>query len=167
MAENPYDAFPPEAQKSVEGLVWLGYLERTFTFCGHRFTLHTLQGEDDLYTGLLAKEYQETLSQAKAWAYANVAMALKAVDGDENFCPAIGPDPEAHARAKFNYVRRWHWPTIEYIYEQFAFLVREQIEAIRAVQDLSNRSLKPSTPSLDSLTEPGDSSESISTEDQT
>lgn len=164
-ATTPYDEFSPEAQKLVEGLIWLGYLETTFSFCGHSFTLHTLQGGDDLFIGVLTKEYQETLSQAKAWAYANVAMALRAVDGDVNFCPAIGPDPEAHARAKFNYVLKWYWPTIEYIYEQFALLVQKQNQAIRAVQDLSNRSLRPSTPSLDSLTAPGDSNESISTED--
>ncbi len=166
MSENPFSVFPEQVQKDVEGLMWLGFLEETFTFCGHRFTIRTLKGEDDLIAGLLAKHYEGTLAQAKSWAWANVTMALVSIDGDSNFCPPIGPDPEDHARGKFAYlVKAWYWPTCEYVYEQLGSLVRRQRDAIQAVQDLSSRSLHPSTPSRDSLIEPGDSSESIGGDD--
>lgn len=167
MSENPFSVFPEETQKAVEGLLWLGYLEETISFAGHRFTLRTLRGEDDLMIGLLVKEYEGTLSQAKAWAWANIAMSLVAVDGDPNFCPPIGPDPMDHARAKFTYVIKWYWPLAEYLYEQLAILVRRAREAIQAVQDLSARSLHPSTPSRDFLKGQGDSSASTDGEDQT
>lgn len=166
MSENPFSVFPPEVQKDVEGLMWLGYLEDSFSFCGHRITLRTLKGEDDLIAGLLAKHYEGTLAQAKAWAWANVTMAVVSIDGEPNFCPAIGPDPEDHARGKFAYlIGAWYWPTCEYVYEKLGLLVRRQRDAIAAVQDLSDRSLRPSTPSRDFLTGPGDSSESIVTDD--
>lgn len=165
---DAFDEFPEETRKAVEGLSWLGYMERDFKFCGHRFRIRTLKGEEDLMVALLSKDFEGTLGAAKAWAWANVAMAIVAVDGKTDFCPPIGPDPEDHARAKFAYVTgEWYWPLAEYIYEQYAALVGKQREAIRAVQDLSERSLHPSTPSRDSLNEPGDSSESISTEDLT
>lgn len=167
MSEDPFSVFPEDTQKAVEGLMWLGHLEDTFTFCGHRFTLRTFKGEGDLMAGLLVKEYEGTIAQAKAWAWANVAMALVSVDGDPNFCPPVGPDPMDHARAKFRYlITSWYWPTCEYMFEQLSVLMRRQRNAIKAVQDLSDRSLQPSTPSRDSLTEPGDSSESISTDNQ-
>ncbi len=166
MNENPFSVFPEDTQKAVDGLIWLGYLEDIFQFCGHRFVIRTLKGEGDLIAGLLAKDYADTLGQAKAWAWANVAMAVVSVDGDENFCPAIGPDPEAHGRAKFQYmVSNWYWPTAEYLFERVGLLMIRQREAIRAVQDLSDRSLPRSMPSRDSLIVPGDSSESISTDE--
>jgi hypothetical protein len=166
VSENAFSAFPVETQKAVEGLIWLGHLEETFTFCGHRFTIRTLKGEEDLMAGLLAKDYADSLGQAKAWAWANVAMCVKAVDGKTDFCPPIGPDPEDHARAKFRYVTsQWYWPLGEYIFERFSALVHQQREAIQAVQDLSNRSLQPSMPSRDFLTGQGDSPEPMSTDD--
>lgn len=165
---NPFSEFPPETQKAVEGLAWLGYLEETVKFCGHTFVLRTLKGDEDLMAGVLCKEFEGTLTQAKAWAWANVAMAVHAVDGRIDFCPPIGPDPAEHARAKFRYMTgEWYWPLCEYLYERFGLLVRRQRDAIKAVQDLSDRSLHPSTPSRDFLTESGDSTESISSEDQT
>jgi hypothetical protein len=167
--ENSLSTFPEDVQKAVEGLAWLGYLEETFKFAGHRFTIRTLKGEEDLMVGLLCEEFKEgNLARAKAWAWANVALAVVAVDGDRNFCPPIGPDPEDHARAKFRYMTsEWYWPLGEYIFEKYGVLVQRQRKAIRAVQDLSERSLHPSTPSRDSLNEPGDLHESTSTEDQT
>lgn len=164
---NPFSEFHADVQKTVEGLMWLGYLTKTFKFCGHTFVIRTLKGDEDLMVGLLCKEFEGTLTQPKAWAWANVAMAVQSVDGKTDFCPPIGPDPEAHARAKFRYMTgEWYWPLCEYIYEHFGLLVRRQREAIQAVQDLSERSLRPSTPSRDSLTEPGDSADSTSSDDQ-
>lgn len=161
-----FDQFPADVQKSVEGLVWLGYLEDTFEFCGHTFGIRTLYGNEELQASLLCKEYTDTLGQVKAWTWAHVALALTSVDGKQDFCPSIGPDEMEHARAKFKYVTtRWFWPVAEYIFTRFAVLQQNQLKAIEAVQDLSNRSLRPSSPLSDFLNEQGDSpSETVSDE---
>jgi hypothetical protein len=44
--------FPPEIREDVEGLLWLGYLEDSFDFCGHQFVIRTLRGDEELLAGL-------------------------------------------------------------------------------------------------------------------
>lgn len=163
--EGLFDQFPAQVQEDVHGLIHLGYLEETIEWCGHSFTLHTLNGEEELAVGLLCKEYAETLAQAKAWAWANVSQSLAAVDGDPDFCPPIGPDPMIHAKARFRYLLKWFWPTIEELYRHYALLVERQVAAIRAVRDLSNRSLENFSPFPDSSTEQGGSDEPEGQED--
>lgn len=154
-----FDRFPEQVREDVQGLLYLGYIEDTFEFCGHSFTLHTLNGEEELCVGPLCKEYSETLTQAKAWAWANIAVALGAVDHDPDFCPQIAPDPYLYAKAKFRYCLKWYWPTAEFLYNQYLSLVERQVEAIKAFRDLSPRDLESFSPSPDSLTAPGDSEE--------
>ncbi len=153
-----FDQFPPEVQQDVEGLIWLGYLEDSFEFCGHRFGIRTLYGNEELLAALLCKDYTETLGQAKAWTWAHVALCLTSVDGNKDFCPPIGPDEAEYARGRFNYAtKKWFWPLAEYIFTRYALLQRRQIESVGAMQDLSTRSLRPSSPLADFSKEQGDS----------
>lgn len=157
---NPFSEFPEQVQNDINSLMWLGYLEDSFEFCGHSFTLATLRGDDELNSGLVVKEYAETFSQARAYAWAKIALALVAVDGDANFCPPIGPDKREFARTRFKWVtERWYWPVAEFLYSRYTALELRQIEAIEAVQGLSTGSPPPSTPSPDSLNDKGDSPE--------
>lgn len=163
MIAGVFDDFSEEIQRDVEGLVWLGHLESEINWCGHTFVIRTLKAEEDLVAGLLAKEYIDSVAASKAWAWANIALALVAVDGDTNFCPAIGPDKVANARARFRWVtENWYWPVAEYLFACYLELVDRQKNAIREVEDLSSRSLNPSMPFADSLTEEGDSTEMTS-----
>lgn len=140
--ENPFDRFPEEVQRDVEGLTWLGHLSEDYEFCGHHITLRTLRGDEELAAGKVAAEYAGTAAEAKAYAWAHVGLALTQVDGDDNFCPPAGPDREAFARARFRWVSsRWFWPTCEYWFSQYVDLMRRQIKAYQAMQDLSQRSL--------------------------
>jgi hypothetical protein len=157
--------FPPEVRLAVDGLMYLGYLTDSFSFAGHKFSIRTLYGNEELLADKLVKEYIETTGQARAYAWSRVALALISVDGREDFCPPIGPDEWEYAQGRFQYVTsKWFWPLGEYIFNRFAELQQRQVEAIRAVQDLSTRSLRNSTPSPDSLTEPGDSNNETSTD---
>lgn len=157
---DPFAEFDPRVREDVDGLIWLGYLEDEFSFCGHHFVIHTLKGDDELNAGLVAKEYVETFSQARAWAWAKVCLALSAVDGNPNFCPPIGPDKKAFARARFAWcTSQWHWPLTEYIYGRYVDLEARQLAALRALESLSQGSLPNSTLFADSSTEPGDLSE--------
>lgn len=162
--QDLFDEFDERIKADVDGLIWLGYLEEEVQFCGHSFILRTLKGEDELNAGIVSKEYVETLGQARAWAWAKIALALTSVDNDLNFCPPIGPDKKEFARARFKYVTsNWYWPLGEYLFEQLVILEGRQINAIRALQNLSKRSLPNSTPSQGSLIEQGDSTEAPKT----
>lgn len=144
------DQFPPHIQDAVDGLAWLGHIESTVRWCGHSFTLQTLKAGEELEAALIAKEYQETFGQVKASAWAHLAMAVVAVDGDKNFCPPIGPDIRTHGRAKFNYMtENWYWPTGEFLFNEYVDLVRRQAEALDALENLSLRSQSRSETSQD------------------
>lgn len=161
---SPNSLFPPESAQSVDGLAYLGHLDSEIAFCGHRFLLRTLKANEELEASLLAKDYQDSFGQVKAHAWAHLAAALIAVDGEENFCPAIGPDPRQHLRAKFHYItENWYWPVGEYLFSRYVELVQRQVEAIQAVEDLSHRSLTNSWHMSDSLTK-RDASETTPTD---
>lgn len=146
------DEFPPEVSEAVDGLAWLGHLETTVHFCGHSFTLQTLKAGEELEASLLAKEFQETFGQVKAQAWAHLAMAVVAVDGNYDFCPPIGPDIRKHGQAKFSYITsNWYWPIGEYLFGEYVQLVQRQVEALDALEDLSSRNLRNSWPTEDSL----------------
>lgn len=158
--KDPFAEFDPRVREDVDGLIWLGHLEDEFDFCGHHFVLHTLKGDDELNAGLVAKEYTETFSQARAWAWAKISLALQAVDGDYDFCPAIGPDKRSFARARFAYcTSNWYWPLAEYIFGRYAELEARQLAALRAIESLSQGSPQNSTLFVGSSTEQGDSSD--------
>jgi hypothetical protein len=163
---SPFNTFKPETKEAVEGLLWLGYLEDHFEFCQHNFTIRTLYGDEELIAAKLCQEYTETLGQAKAWAWAHVALCLVSVDGKTDWCPPIGPDREGWARARFQYVTsKWFYPTGEYIFNRYAILVNKQRQAIEGIQDLSNGSRRPSMPSQDSFTKQGTSPDTTPSED--
>lgn len=152
------DEFPPEVRDDVDGLLWLGYLDDDFEFCGHTFTICTMRGEDELLAALVSKDYVDSLGQHKAWTWANIAMCLFAVDGDEDFCPPIGPDKRQHARARFQYcTSNWYWPVAMAIYERYAALLERQNAAFEAIQSLSQRSPTISSALPDSFIEKADS----------
>ena len=137
--------------------MWLGHLEKEINRWGHTWVIRTLKGSEELQASLLAKEYQDTFGQVKAWAWAQLAHAIVSVDGDENWCPPIGPDPMSNSRAKFRYMtENWYWPIGDYLFGQYAILVQSQDDAMREVQNLSERSLPSSMPSVDFSTEAGD-----------
>jgi hypothetical protein len=150
--------FPSQVREDVEGLMWLGYLEDEFDFCGHHFVIRTLRGDEELLAALVTKEYIETMGQARAWEWAIVAMALISVDWDEAFCPPVGRDPRSYARARFHYcTNKWFYPLANFLYKQYAKLLVRQKDAMEAMEDLSQGSLSMFTPSPGSLTDRADS----------
>lgn len=157
--EDTFAKFPEETRQAVDGLMWLGHLEKEVELGGHTFGLRTLKADEELIVGQLAKDYIDSMEQAKAWAWAHVALALTSVDGDLNFCPPIGPDKLANGRARFRYVTQWYWPVGEYLYGEYAQLLQRQADAMEAVQDLSPGSLSTFSPYPGSLIAQDDSPE--------
>ena len=135
------DEFSEDVAESVDGLLWLGYLEDKIEFCGHEFVIRTLRLEEEMLAGLITKEYAESMSEAKAFVTAQVALSLVSVDGDESFCPAAGPSSKDYARARFNYVaKNWYEPTVAFIYTKYADLLERQAESLREMDFLSKES---------------------------
>lgn len=156
--EGLFDQFPEQVQEDVTGLLYLGHLEATVSQWGHTWVLRTLKGEEELLASLVCKDYTDTLGQAKAWAWANVCLALESVDGDSDFCLPIGPDQQTNAKARFRYcTSRWYWPVAEHLFREYVGLVERQVAAFSALRDLSERNRPTSLPSPDSSNEQGDS----------
>lgn len=167
---NPWDTgdgeahslsdFPPEVREDVEGLMWLGHLEKEFQFCGHTFTLKTLKGDEELLASLVCKEFNETLGQARAWIWALLGQSITSIDGDTEFCPEISTNRLENARAKFSYLSgNWYWPTAAFLNARYNELIERQTTAIEAMEDLFSRSPLMSMPFAGSSTEQGDSEE--------
>lgn len=152
------DRFPDEVAEDVDGLIWLGYLENSVEFCGHDFVIRTLRMEEEMLAALISKDYIDTLGQAKAWITAQVALSLVSVDGDDAFCPPAGPDKKNYARARFKYVSsNWFEPTINFLYSEYANLIKKQADALEEMENLSQESRITFTASPDSLTDRADS----------
>lgn len=163
---NPLEEFDPQVRADVEGLIHLGAISADVEFCGHEFTLRTLRvGEEFAAAAAVPESVRGTLKEAHAFATAEVALALQVVDGDDAFCPQTGPDEDAFAKARFNWVKkRWFWPLLDFLYAEYAKLKERQLDAIRAMQDLSARNLPTFSPLADSLSGPGISRAETATE---
>lgn len=165
-ARDPFEDLAPDVHAAVDGLIYLGELTEEVTFCGHTFGLRTLRADEEIAAAKVVEPFKDTVKAADAWAAANVALALTHVDGDESFCPAAGPSKSSYALARFQYITsNWYQPTIDFLFGAYARLLDKQIEAIRAVQDLSERNLGMFSPSLGSSTEQGTSEEQIRVEE--
>lgn len=153
---NDLAEFPPEVRLNVEGLLYLGELTDSVTFCGHHFTLRTLRTHEELAAAHACQEYTSSIKAPDAWIAAQVGLALVAVDGDDAFCPPAGPSDAVFAKARFQYItENWYWPTIHYLYQFYVTLQEKQLAAYRAMQDLSPRS-RPSSSDWGGSFEPAD-----------
>lgn len=145
------ESLPPDVRQDANDLQWLGYVEDSFDFAGHRFMLRTLYGEEELLAAVICKRFMETLGQHKAYGWALVSLALTSVDDDPDFCPQVSVDPEMYAKARFQYcTRNWHWPVCKFLYSAYAELLQRQEAAIEAMENLSEGSLPTSMPFADS-----------------
>lgn len=160
--EDPFAAFPEAVRQDIDGLIWLGYLEETFSWCGHDFVVRTLRGDEELLAGLVMKDFTETVGQGKAHVWATIALALVAVDGAEDFCPPASPNKKDYARARFQWVTtNWFWPLALFVYNKYTDLLRRQQEALDALEDFCAGSPLTDLPSLGSLTDRASSEEDI------
>lgn len=140
--------------------MWLGHLESEVNRWGHSWVLRTLKANEELEASLIAKEFQDTYGQVKASIWATLAGAIAAVDGQEDFCPVIGPNSRDNLRARFHFIAdNWYWPVAEFLFGEYTALIKKQAEALDAIDSLSQRSLRTSWPSQDSSKEQGDSEE--------
>lgn len=162
---DPLQLFPEKIRDAVQGLAYLGQLSEEVHFCGHSFGLRTLRASDKFAVSIALQPFRNTVYEVEIFQAAHVAMALTSVDGDEDFCPPIGPNVEEFAKARLNYVLNgpdgkggWYEPTIHFLWNRLAILEGIANEAIAELDRLSTRSQPSnSSPWLGSSTEPGNS----------
>lgn len=124
-----------DADKVVE-LVNLGALSSEVDFCGHTFGLRTLRVDEEVAVGAALGSYEGNLKDAQVWGAMHIGMALTHVDGDQDFCPAVGPNKTDFAKARFRWVTsQWYMPTVSFLYEEYTKLLVEQNKVTKVVQD--------------------------------
>lgn len=151
---DPFALFSPQIQIAVRGLTFIGHLEREIEFCGHTFSLRTLYPSEKAAAAIAIQPWRGTIEEASAWTNVQVGLSLQSVDNVPDFCDAIGPDLNEFARARLNFVNKWHQPTLSYLYARYLELESEALDGIRELRDLSERNRAPSQPSPDSLIVP-------------
>jgi hypothetical protein len=157
---DPLTLFPSNIQKAVEGLMYIGQLTETVSFCGHRFGLRTLRPQHKYAIAQVLQPYRNTIMEVDIFQNATVATALTHVDGKHDFCPPIGPEIESFVAGRLNYVSNnetgWFPQTLEFLWARYVLLEATATEAIAELHRLSQRSQPiTSSPWLDSLAEQG------------
>lgn len=153
---DPFALFSEQIRFAVRGLTYIGHLDKEVDFCGHTFRLRTLYPSEKAAISIIVQPWRASISEGEVWANAQVALSLQSVDGENDFCPAVGPDLNDFAKTRLNYVaKQWYQPTLSYLYARYLELEQEALDGIRELQDFSERNRVPSPPLPDSLTEPG------------
>jgi|SRR6516162_1451703 hypothetical protein len=151
----------PKWENDFHGLLYLGKLVGSFSWCGHKIAIHTLCIDEELIIAGLTKEWMDTLGATKAYATAVAALCVDSIDGQPMPVPLgeTGDGPagtDQWARERFRYARRWFEPTIDAIFTRHL-----QLEA--RVRELLGDLGKESTPG-DSTPGPNGSSGSQTAE---
>lgn len=169
---DPLALFPEEIRRPVAGLMYLGQLTETVNFCGHSFGIRTLRPADKFAISIVLQPYRNTIFEVDVFQALHVGLALTEVDGDQNFCPPIGPNLEDLARARLNYLSGgkngeggWYPPTIEFLWSRYMLLEALATKGIQELDSLS-RGGQPTNlpPWLDSLIAQGTSTDETSSE---
>lgn len=124
--------FDPRYREPLSGMIYIGRLEDTFDWGGHRFVVRTLTLGEQIEAGLLIKPTLGTRVEMKAHQAATVAAGLISVDGNPLMLP-IG-NAEIEHRDKYQYLmKNWHAPTIDVVYSRIYRLelrARELVDAL-------------------------------------
>jgi hypothetical protein len=156
---DPIALFSEAVRTPVEGLIYLGQLSEIIDFCGHTFGLRTLLPQDKFAISAVLQPYRNTIMEVDAFQAAHVAVALTEIDGNPDFCSPIGPGIESATKGRLNWVsQNLYPPTIEFLWNHYAFLTAKALQAMQELDRLSKGS-QPSNlpPWLDSLTAQGTS----------
>lgn len=147
---DPLALFPQEIRIPVSGLMHLGYLSETVTFCGHTFTLETIRPYVKYSIAQALEPYRNTLQEPEVYAALHVGMALTSVDGDINFCPPAGSNLREFVDARLRWITQetgWFQPTINFLYGYYLSMENKVAEALLELQNLAEGSRDTSLPS--------------------
>lgn len=127
--------FDPQWTEELDGLMFLGRLIDDFYWLGHHFVIKTLSTNDLLEVGLLAKKYQGTTGDAKAYQAALCAACIETVDGKPLTVPITMEPTDTMLANKFHYiVTNWFPPVLDAVYERYLALDAKVMQVISAMQ---------------------------------
>jgi len=162
---DPFELFSEQVRLPVRGLAFIGHITKDVHYCGHTFTLRTLYPAEKAAISIAIKEWRETIVEGEVWTNAQIAVALTAVDGDDHFCDATGPDLVEHVKNRLNYAsKQWFQTTLSFLYARYLELEQEALDGIRELQDFSERNRDLSPPLPDSSIEPDTSGDEIASD---
>lgn len=119
---EPDPVLDPKYRQDFDGLLFVGKLEHTFTWLGHKFRVKTIDGDALLEIGLLHRPYAGSLADVKAYQQLIVAACLVSVDGKALAKPGVLDPDDSALNERWEQVRQWFAPTIDQIYEQYLLL---------------------------------------------
>ena len=132
-AEQPKDySLDPRYREPLMGLIYVGHLEDTFDWGGHRFHIRTLTAGEQIEAGLLIQPALGTRVEMKAHQASWVAAGLITVDG-QPLITQLGPKEIEHRERYFHLLKHWHPPTIDLVYSHIYRLelqIRELVDAL-------------------------------------
>jgi hypothetical protein len=161
---DPFDLFSDKIKNAVEGLTYLGELSDTIKFCGHTFDIRTLMPQHKFAISLALQPYRNTVHEVDIYEALHVGMAVTAVDGEPDYCPAIGPDLQSLCKARLSYIgEHWYPPTVSFLWGRYVLLEATAAKAIQELDRLSQGGQPTNLPPwLDSLIEQGHSQDATS-----
>lgn len=115
----------------LEGLLYLGRLEREFSWGGHRFQIKTLTSGDRMQLASLTRPYMGTTEEARAWVTAQAALCVIRVDGHKPVTPMSQDDDVAYEQFQWA-LRLYPW-TIDAI---FAHLLDLEAQAKEVADEM-------------------------------
>lgn len=132
-AADPEDlSFDPRWKLEFEGLLFLGFLTKRFTWAGHTFVIKSLSTDELLQVALVHQPYVGTLGEMKAYQSAAVAACLQSVDGKPLPIPVEIDGSLIDTR--FDYVTKRYAPVImDVIYNQYLELEQKVTHVLAAM----------------------------------
>jgi len=114
------------------GLLTMGELHASFSWCGHSIRIRTLSTREELLVAELVKAFEGGMGGMKAYATATAGLCVQSIDGEDMPVP-LGEDPARPNRwaiQRFNYAQRWYPPTVDAIFDGYLQLEARQREVM-------------------------------------
>lgn len=150
---DPFNELEPKTRQDIDQLLDQGCLSEGFSFGGHTFVIKTLNAAEANAAATAMVRYQGTLREVNAYMQATVGLALFSFDGDAEFHRRVG-DLVTHATKRFEWAGELDDVIIAFVFTRYNDLDKRRIVARQALVNLPTPGQSPSTPWLDSLTEP-------------
>lgn len=131
--EEPPAQFDPKHALDFEGLLYLGKLEHSFEYAGHKFRIKTLDTAEIIEVGLLHAGHRQSMAETKVWQAATLAASLITVDGKALAAPLTMDPSDTGLRSRFDQVARWFPPILDAVYEEYLLLEARAIKVLEAM----------------------------------
>lgn len=124
--------FDPRYRERLQGLLYLGHLEDSFTYAGHQFRVRNLTAGETIEAGVLIKSALGTRVELKAWSSAVAAAGIISVDGQPLIVPLMaGAEPSLEE--KYRLILKWYEPIVQRVYDAVTALEEEARRMVDAL----------------------------------